>query len=389
MSAGRDWRLFLAATTAGALAMAGINTLPLLLGAVVDGLGTTARQAGVLGSVEIGAMAAVSIALAPRMATLSRRSLGLGAGMGLALAGFVSAFATRYGMLLLLRGLTGVCAGGLLAAANAAIAAAPDPDRFYARVSLVAVPAYVLVLSLLPLVIEWRAYAGAYIALAAITACGVPLLAGLPKAPMPASARDPGEANVHTGARPALTYPVLAAGLVLSISQAAIWAFSERIGLHAGLSPKAIGVVLGLTGVGTLAGAGIASWLGTRRGRTIPLNAGIALSAAGCWWIAYATREGAFVAAQLTFALAYAFATPLLLGTGAALDRQGRVVTALGGVMLVGAAAGPAVAGLLIRGTWYAPLAWLSGAMGAIAVALLIPVCRALDRGGPVPYDPN
>ena len=77
--AGMVW----AVTAAYTIGVLGGNMQPLLIGALIDGLHLDAGSAGLLGSIELAAVALASFVLAPRMGTISRRALSL---MGAALA---------------------------------------------------------------------------------------------------------------------------------------------------------------------------------------------------------------------------------------------------------------------------------------------------------------
>ncbi len=130
MSASRDPRTLLwAAAGAVVVGLLGFNTLPLLVGAVMDGLGFDERQAGLLGSMEIGAMAAASLLLAPRVDVLSQRRVALVSVAVVAGAHLLSAFADGFALLMGVRLVAGIGEGCIYATANAVIAGSRDPAR--------------------------------------------------------------------------------------------------------------------------------------------------------------------------------------------------------------------------------------------------------------------
>jgi len=364
------------ATVAGALGLMVSLALPILIGAVMDGLGLSPAEAGLLSSLELGSMAAAQLGLAPRMHALSRRRLALGSAVLLVLASTGSAFVQTLPPLVALRVLAGVGAGGLLAASQAAIAGAAEPDRLYARAFLLGGGCSGLLLPLLPLVTAPWHQRGGYLALAGVTLLLLPLLSGLPAAAPAAQGQRTPRAPLALGAG----LMMLGAAILLAASQGAVWAFSERIGLGTGLASGEIGIVLGAANMAGLAGAAAAAWLGLSRGRTLPMALGLAVVAGACWIIPRVAQPGAFSAAQLAFAAAYYFSIPFLLGLAAALDATGRLATAFGACTTIGTALGPVVGGWLVAGGGsYRPLGGAALVGALLALLLLAPVARRLD----------
>lgn len=240
-----------------------------------------------------------------------------------------------------MRPLAGLGEGAALAAANAAVAAAPDPDRLYARVVLIGAPGAAVLLATLPLAIQLGSYAGAYGALGALTLIALPFVRRLPDAHR---AQRGGIAGMNRRAAAAILFAVFS----LQTCQGAIWAFSERLGLRVGLSTEGVGYVLGAGGVLGIAGAGLATLLGTSRGRGLQLILGIATVGAACVCVVHAPNAIAWASAQWLWSTAFLFTLPFLLGAAAAVDPTGRVSAALGGVGLIGTAAGPILGGLLL-----------------------------------------
>ena len=105
-----------------------------------------------------------------------------------------------------------------------------------------------------------------------------------------------------------------------------------------------------------------------------------AICAASAWALVVATDLWVYLIALLIWSIAYLFSLPYFLGTAAALDSHGRWSAAMAGAMAVGAAIGPAAAGLLMSQWGYQGLGWLTVATGAVGLVLIIPVTLALDR---------
>lgn len=371
----RDPRVLLwcvvAAEGAGLL---GFDTLPIVLGAVVDRVGLSEGHAGLIASLELAGMAASALLLAPRMGVLPLRALAL-AGAGLALSAHAaSTLASGFAALAAARALAGLAEGALVAAGNALLATSVDPDRLAARMQIVAGLAAACVLSGLPHAVDVAGQRGAFGAMALLVLACVPILALIPPAARVARSRPPTEITAGRAST------VLAAAFLLAAGEGALWAFLERMGVRAGLSAASIGFVLGATTLVGLLGAGLAVWQGTRFGRRAPITAGIACQAASCWVVAHATTPGAYLAATLGYGLSFFFVQPYLVGTAAVMDPRGRIVAAYAGAGLVGAAIGPALGGALVQRFSYPALGWQLAVASAAAIALLLPVATQLDR---------
>ena len=356
--------------------MLGSNALPLLVGAVIDGIGFDVRQAGLLGSVEIGAMALASLLLAPRVGSISRRGVALVSAASVAGAHLLSAFPEDFGSLVALRLVAGLGEGCIFATANAVIASSVDPDRLYARVTVVGALAAAGLFVALPHAIELWSQRGAFAALAGVALLCIPLLLLLPASPPAGTRSEILGGGILRG--PALA--LLTATFVLSVGEGAIWTFVERIGVRVGLGIDAIGLVLAATTVAGVSGAALAAWLGTRFGRTLPLLLGMSAVGVASVVLGYASVPAAYVAAELLYNTAYLFVAPFLLGTAAAIDTQGRVAATTGGIVLLGAGLGPGIGGVLVAWGSFPPLAWFVVACCATAILVILPLTLALDR---------
>lgn len=359
--------------------LGGSTAMPQLLGALIDGRGLEASAAGLLGSLELGMVAIASLLVAPRVGRTSRLGLALGGAALAALGHLASAAADSYALLAVARLVAGCGAGLALAAGNATVAAAADPDRLYARVSVLGGLAAAVLLLLLPYAIVPLGWRGGYLALGAVCLVLAPLLRGLPAAPVTSTVRAPDAPHRLLG------LGTLAALLLFSLGEGSVWSFTERIGAHTGLPLVAIGRVLGLATVVGLAGAALAAWLGTRAGRSTPLLVGVLGFAVSTFALGYVHTPTAYVVLLLGWSLSFFFALPYLMGTAAALDRRGGWTAAAAGIMTVGIGLGPAVGGTLLAVGGFAGLSWLVGGSCLAGLALVIPVTLILDRHARAP----
>lgn len=359
------------------------NAMPLVLGTLVDSSGISPSTAGNLIALEFGIMAIISLALAPRVARLPMRWLGLGGGL---LAGLAQAASGAllpltdgdFGLFLGLRALTGVGAGLLIAAANAALTQSTHPARHYGAAGFAAAGISALYLAGLPPLLA-AFPAAPYIALAAVMILPLTLVRHLPLA---GTFVAPGEATPHVQSLPSFIEPtavaVLLAVFCFSLALGALWPFSDLIGVRIGLSRELTGQILGLNLLCGLAGGAAAASLAERRGVVGPWLLGCIVLTGVALGLGGARTATHFIAAQLVYGFFYTFTLPYLMAVAARLDASGRCVTAAGGVFLLGTALGPAAGGAL---TEAGGIAWLgSGVALAMSSAALILIVLLLHR---------
>ncbi|HEY5658079.1 MAG TPA: MFS transporter, partial [Myxococcota bacterium] len=317
------------------------HLLPFLVGSLMDGIGLDARRAGLLVSVEMGAMALGALAVVPRIAQLSRRLLALGSGGALLALHGASTVLDSFEQLLFLRAAAGLAEGCLLAVSTAAAAASVAPTRIYARVEAGGTLIGTVLFLTVPHAVTLWQHRGAFGALLVIVLCCAPLLYFLPPHPP----REAAPADAARIFRSPSTLAVVCTGAILYVSENSLWAFTERIGSSTGMSGGAVGIVLAVTNLILVISALTVSRLDLRWGRALPLGVGIAGFGLSLLTIASARSPVQYVVGHTALAIAFVFQWIYLQGLAAALDPAGRVAAALAGAILVGGALGPAVGG--------------------------------------------
>lgn len=357
------------------LAMYPMMTTPILIGGSVDSAHLSAEQAGWIGTLSIGAVAAASMLLPSLLRRFpGRLPLFLFAAMlvagylGFAMSGSFAAF----GLFALLGG-TG--SGGLLAGMAMRIAKAPSPDQVYGVIYAVATGIYAVLLSLLPIVGGSYGAPMMFVVLALVALATMPALALL--------GDDVAEAEHHAagGRRPWAMIAVVV--LVMTVAfplYGGVYAFSERRAVAIGLEPAAIGAVLGATTLMTVVGALLVAWVGTRPGRTVPTLVTMAVATLAYGLVLGAAGTAPFIAGMLAFGLMQMALNSYFFGLASVLDREGRVAAALQGYSLVPYALGAALFGTLGNDGNLARLALPSVAINIVAALILVPILVRLDR---------
>jgi predicted MFS family arabinose efflux permease len=373
--APRDPLPMVAAVIAASLvSLLGLNTMPLWIGPLMADFAMGEEAAGLLGSVETGAMFLASVAVAGAMARWSRSRTAL-AGVALAIAGHAySATTDVYSELVVGRFMAGTGEGLLMAAGSAAVAASFDPDRLFARITFVSGFVAAPILFALPRATGPYGPAGAFVVLALVSAAFAVFLFWLP----PARAVEEQMPTLRSAPNFWLALPIMLSLFVLETGQGAVWAFTAPVGEAAGLSPEAVGNTLSVTTVVGLSGAAFAMWLGTRYGRMLPLIVGIALNVGASLGLLLIREPFAFVAFNLLWVVAFLFVTPYIMGALAALDDLGRWAAAGAGFYTLGDALAPWTGGLALGRGGFGMLALLALGTGSVSLVLLLPVLRRM-----------
>ena len=354
------------------LGMYPMMTTPILIGGVMDGAAMTSEQAGWIGTISVGAVAAASMLLPgllhrfPGRAPLYLFAAILVAGY----AGF--AIASGFNSFAAFAFLSGIGSGGLLAGMAMRIAGMPSPDRVYGGIYAAATIAFALLLLLVPIIGGAAGVGAAFLTLAAVALVVTPALLFV---------SDHVVADAPFSTDGGLSWGmVMVVMLVMVITfplYGGVYSFCERRAVAVGLSPAGVGSVLGATTLMTVIGAALVAWIGTRPGRTIPTLATMAIAT-----IAYGLALGAravepFVLGMLAFGLIQMALNSYFFGLASVLDPGGRVAAFLQGFSLIPYALGAALFGTLGNLPEVAIPAMVVNILGAL---ILLPVLLKLDR---------
>ncbi|HEU5443084.1 MAG TPA: hypothetical protein VFU61_04615, partial [Steroidobacteraceae bacterium] len=165
---GRQLALILAVCAGFALAHVGTSTMPFQIGALIDGSGRTAAEAGAFGMLEVGALALGMIAISGWVARVSPLAIAL-VGCLLAALASMGLFWVRAAIpQMALAVIAGLGFGFVFAASVASAAATREPDRVYAIGNGGALLAIVGVMSTIPAAAGRFGPLGIFAALAAL-----------------------------------------------------------------------------------------------------------------------------------------------------------------------------------------------------------------------------
>ena len=356
------------------------NSMPVMIGALLDGLAINEAEAGVLGTVELFAVAIAALAAAPLAGKVTNRRLAVFGCLLAITAQFLSAAVDSLYLLVGLRIIAGAGLGLAYAAAAIAAAATAHPDRVLGYGVTAGLLAIVILLPCLAMVVTAAGYKGGYVALGVLVIVLMPVMAWLDQEKV---------RMAESGKAPALPARSLVGLLfciaLFNIGSGAIWSFSERVGLQAGLSIEEAGFIIATGAVSGVMGSLFAGWLGDRWGRKRPVILALVLAGLGYMILAGATNSASYITGVNLYWVTYMFLLPLLIGTGAVMDAGGRAATLAAGAISLSFALGPACGGYIATWFTYAAIGWFSCALcllAALAFVLVRPEdTRSRDVG--------
>jgi len=362
----------------GSFSMAGNTPLvvqPMVVGAMVDLLGLTERQAGIVASVELAGLTLGILAMIPVMSSAPRTALALFAVAAITGANLLTCFVSSFTWLLPTRFLSGIGAAAAFCLYLNMASSDHQPEHVFAIVNAISIT-YSGILTLLA---PYLLHAGGLPGLL-LTLCLMTLLALLTIPWVirygPQSSR-PIPISRFTGL-PSRVMLLLAMMLLLYAGHGAIWAYQERIGVAAGLDEHAVGKWLGLSmliwGVG---GSLLARLMSMSIGRMWPQVISLGASCMAVLFLVYGSTPAAFAISCGLIAFSWFYGLPYQMGLLAARDPKGRA--ALAGVMMStgGMALGPAIAALLLVGRAHWPIGVFAGICYLLALAIAVPSARS------------
>ncbi len=363
----------------GAFSMAGNTPLvvqPMLLGAMVDLLGLTERQAGFVAAIELVGLTLGILVMLPLMKRMPRAAIAIAAVAIIVFADLITCFVHSFAWLLPTRFLSGTGAAAAFCVFLNMASSDEHPENVFAIVNAIAIAYSGILTFAAPYILQAGGLAGMLVTLMCITSAALLTLPWLihyrPRRPAPPAG--------DFGAVPVRVLSLLAMMLLLYIGHGAIWAYQERIGVAAGLDEHAIGKWLGLSmlvwGVG---GSLLARIAGLSIGRMWPQAISLGASLLAVLILVYGTSTVSFSISSGLIAFSWFYGLPYQMGLLAARDPQGRA--ALAGVMMstAGMALGPAIAALVLVGSAHWPIGIFAGVCYLAALSIALPSARKLQ----------
>lgn len=353
--------------------------LPVLVGGMANEFHWGDVERGWLASADMAGSTIASLIVIRRVARLNWQWAARAAIAVVVAGNLASIFADGFGMLMMLRILTGLGNGVILSIVFTGLCHSRDPDRLFGIYVLAQLILQALLLSTLPGVIAGLGMYWVYVMLAAAAAASGLLtglfpsgLAGMTDARrVAATAAGPAASTrgLHDIA-PIRTVIALAAQAIYFIAVAALWGYYEGIGREFSLSMTQIGNALAVSALAGMAGSVAVIILGVRAPRIFSMVAGTVVSIAAALMLIEGTGHTRYMISASLFNFAWNYTFPYQMGVLSQFDRQGSVAVISLLVQLTGLALGPALAALLLTGSGYDAI--LLACVGCYGISLAL-----------------
>ena len=238
---------------------------------------------------------------------------------------------------------------------------------------LMMMPVLALTAFVTPHVVAWRGLAGLFGVLAMICGLGLFLARKMPDRETPAPA------GLGLG-RVSLSPVALAACFAIaaySASQYVILPFLVVIGAHISISAATIGIIASSSVLFTLPAPALANALGERIGLALPIGSSLAVMGLGAALVLTSTSVVTLTAGTMLLYFAPSFLLPYAFGLLTRFDNQGSYASTFPGFLMVGAAAGPALAGTFAAEGEFGRMAILAIGLQIASLALFVVALRS------------
>lgn len=374
-------------SAAGALLL---NVLPVLFGALAEQFGLGEQQLGSLAMALNVGFGVVGLASVLWIHRLDWRMISTLASLLVIAALAYILRDPSFESLMMLMALAGAGTGALYALAMTIFGDSAQPERAFGfKLGMETVPGALLLIALPVAVAPVWGFQGMLVALViAMLLMGVAPLRWVPRRSERYLAAQGSEAQAPCRHSRAIAWLSLIASLVFLTGIMSVWAFLELMGKKSGLSSDTIGTVLAGGFIINTVGGFIASSVGLKAGRFLPVVVIIGVEVAGLVLLAQFSSLAIFVAGVICFLFSINFVLAYTFGVMAEFDLSGKLV-ALGALCLsFGAAVGPAVGGMLIETYGYTSVLVFSGACSIAVLAIYgAAVLRSQQLGKRVPDD--
>jgi predicted MFS family arabinose efflux permease len=362
----------LALMVAHCAGMVDLVALPVWVGTLIQYFHFTPQQAGGMATLFLLGAVVASLALAPRFGRLSNRMVAACGFAVSALAFYGASIHTDFAMMAALHGIAGLATGSALSVTHGTIARGTNPHRGFAVVGMALGVFAIAFFALVPPLVAaagggvlFQIFAGVMAVACVVTALAFPQArtsASVAPDPVLASARAE-----RTGLPRAVWFGIVGIGC-MGLVQAMTFSFLERVGSDHGFGLAAVTGVLVALGVVNLFPAGLAALLEKRWPARNVLLAGPVLQALLVMVIMGSTAFAPYAAAASVFAAVMIFTHTFAFGLMARLEPSGRAMAATPAMVMIGAAIGPVLGGILVQSVGYASLGPVAIVLGSVAV---------------------
>lgn len=366
VAAGLKWIPLVLLFTLG---MSNAPLLPIWLPGAMQRFGLNPAQPGLIASLELACLAGSSILWASRRRVPGRDIWLVGAIVISIAANLLALTAPQVAVLVAARAAAGLSLGLILAEGTRRAATMPDPQRVFARQQLGLILFVAGFFATVPAAVA--AY-GPFVPFVYGAVLGLLALVSTIWLPRAAPSEGTPQAENGTATRTLVSSSAAAMALLAIaltyLTQNAIWTYITTAAALSATDLPALGRILAIGAFLNLAAPLTAVRLAASRGRPTALVIGYAGIFASVLLLTLGLGRVWFAVGAIGLNLFLMFVTPILLGILADLDSSGRTAAAGPAFFTIGAAIGPALAGLVIAS---AGMPMLGAILCAVVVAAL------------------
>ena len=336
---------------------------------LVEHMGFSEAQAGLIASIEMAGFAAMTILLIYLTRRLNWRHM-LYACIALTMVGqFGSMLTSELISFAAMRFIAGLGCGGIVSIGFAAIGLTDKPDRNFGILVAFSGVYGAIVLGFMPTLYEYAGMQGLLFFFAAFAALGFPLVGWLPTSGGVVRADIHARSPLPLG----LTFSALGAMFAYFLAQGVIWTYLFRIAIDGGLTEPQAAFGLTIAQFAGILGALIPTIVGARFGRTVMLAIAISAGVVPLLYFLFGTITAlSYAIAVCVYNFGFNKTHPYLLATMASFDASGRVVTYAVALQTLGLAVGPAVGAWLLGGSTFTSVHWFGIAAFAASFVLIL-----------------
>jgi len=347
----RDVNSFAARTAAISLNVVCItyyNILPLVLGGAADTQGLEEDQLGFAAAAFMGGLAFINFTGFAWIRRYDWRLLVAGGNLVAALAFIAPVIVFNYPLWIACNLLAGCATGASYGVSIACLGDSRAPERNFALAY--AAQTFLsagLIFSLPRIAVAFDLFETGQLIAATLMLLGLLLVLLLPGHGVKSGTLP--ESGQRRVSLPQAALAMALLVLLLNVmAEGAIWAFLERIAVSGGFTTTYAANVMAFSFFASGAGSIFAAAIGTRFGSTMPFIVAVCLSIASVWVLWAGGAELVYFAGVMLFALAWNLGSPYRMALATRADASGRYSTLVPAMQTLGAALGPALAGLLI-----------------------------------------
>jgi len=356
-----------------------VNIMPALVSGLIDALGFSNQQAGMIGSANMYGAAVGALSIVFVIKRLRWKLAAVVFLAGLITIDLFSMLISDATTLMIVRFIHGLVGGMLVGTGFAIIARTANIDRTFGVLLFVQFGLGGLGVMFLPGLVPVYGTAILFSALIAFSVVTLLMLPFLPDYPIKKKAGLETDEKAADIDKPNLLLTLLA---IFSFQGAnmGLYAFIIGLGKHYGLEVDFISITLGIAAWIGLAGAGLVIIMSTRYGHFKPIFFGTIVTALGSATFVYSDVASIFFIANCLLGVTWAFVIAYLLGLVAKFDASGQMAALGGFASKMGLASGPVVAAWLLGEDSYQRLIIVAVVILLISAMLTWKPARKQDR---------